>query len=76
MGTLSTYARPGDNFEFYEINPDVITAARRDFTYLHQAGDSVTVRLGDGRLLVADVATDGVDVIVVDAFTGDAIPII
>ena len=76
-GTLAAYARAGDRFVFYEINPDVVTVARRHFTFLADAerrGAVVEVVVGDGRQLMAGRVERGVDVVVLDAFSGDAIP--
>lgn len=72
-GTLAAYGRPGDVFDFYEINPDVVTVARSDFTFLADSAAAVRVFVGDGRRLLA--GSDATyDVLVLDAFSGDAIP--
>lgn len=73
-GTLAAYARPGDRFDFYEINPDVVTVARRDFTFLADAPDPPAVILGDGRQQLAARPPQGYDLLILDAFSGDAIP--
>jgi hypothetical protein len=80
VGTLAAWAEPGDSVRFYEINPDVETVARRWFTFLEDSPAVVTVALGDGRLSLerelADPSTaPRFDVLVVDAFTGDAVPV-
>jgi spermidine synthase len=73
-GSLAAYSRPGDLFRFYEINPLVETFSRRDFTYLSGARGKVEVVLGDGRLSLEREKGGLFDVLVVDAFSGDAIP--
>ena len=78
-GTLATYARPGDRFKAYEINPEVETLARNYFTFLEDADARVDIVLGDGRIsLETELQEDGpqgFDVLVVDAFSGDGIPV-
>jgi len=79
VGTLATYARPGDNFRMYEINPEVETLAREYFTFLEDAAAPVDVILGDGRISLErelkENGPQGFDVLVVDAFSGDSIPV-
>jgi spermidine synthase len=86
-GTLAAYARANDQFAFYEINPEVPRISRQYFTYLKDAEvriahgrGSLDIVMGDARLsLERDLKGIGgprkFDVIVVDAFSGDAIPI-
>lgn len=74
-GTLATYGRSGDRFRFYEINPLVIDLARSEFTYLAQCKAEVSVVLGDARLSLEREAPQRFDILVVDAFSGDAIPV-
>jgi hypothetical protein len=77
-GTLAAYARPGDDFEFYEIDPGVIaTAEGRYFSYLaaaRQRGARVTIIEGDGRQTLAKRTGPKLDVLVFDAFSSDSIP--
>ncbi len=75
VGTLAAYGRAGDRFRFYEINPLVEPIARNLFTYLRDSGAAVTVVNGDGRMSLSREAPQGFDVLAVDAFTGDAIPL-
>jgi len=79
VGTLSAYGRRGDSVHFYEIDPDVVSIARRYFDYLRHARAPVTVTLGDARLSLArELAKDGpgrFDVLAIDAFSGDSIPV-
>ncbi|HVZ83970.1 MAG TPA: fused MFS/spermidine synthase [Terracidiphilus sp.] len=78
-GTLAAYGRPGDQIRFYEINPAVEPIARNVFTYLRESPAAITVVPGDARLSLARELAQGrspqFDVLVVDAFSGDAIPL-
>ncbi len=80
VGTLATYARPGDRVRFYEINPQVAEVARNTewFHYLADCRGDVEVVLGDARLQLerelAAAGPHGFDVLCLDAFSGDAIP--
>ena len=79
-GSLATYGRPGQNLTFYEISPAVARIARNDkyFTYMSDAerrGVHLSTIMGDGRLTLAK-APDGIyDLIVLDAFSSDSIPV-
>ena len=74
-GTLATYGRPGDRIRFYEINPLVVALARDEFTFLADCQAAVAVVPGDGRLSLEREAPQQFDVLVVDAFSGDSIPV-
>jgi len=74
-GSLAAYAEPGDLFRFYEINPLVLRIARTEFTYLADCRGSVEVVLGDGRLSLEREPAQNYDVLAVDAFSGDAVPV-
>lgn len=74
-GTLATYGRAGDLLRFYEINPLVIDIAKRQFTYVADCPAHVDVVLGDARLSLAHEPDQHFDLLVVDAFSGDAIPV-
>jgi len=80
VGTIATYARPGDYVRFYEINPDVLRFSQeRYFTYLHDSAGRVDVVMGDARLSMKHELEAGqpqqFDVLALDAFNGDAIPV-
>jgi hypothetical protein len=79
VGTIAAYARPGDTYRFYEINPDVARIARGYFTYLQDAKGTQQVVLGDGRISLerelADQNRQPFDILAVDAFSGDGIPV-
>ncbi|MDQ7782824.1 MAG: fused MFS/spermidine synthase [Desulfomonilaceae bacterium] len=76
-GTLAAYAAPADHWVFYEINPAVVELASDPhcFTYLGETKANVQVILGDARLAMKKAPTHYFDVIVLDAFTSDAIPV-
>ncbi len=79
LGTGSTacYGRPGERWTFYEIDPLVPTIARnpRLFTYLNDCPPTTDVKLGDARLSLANEPDSTFDLIVLDAFSSDAIPV-
>jgi spermidine synthase len=74
-GTLAVYGRAGDVYRFYEINPQVIDLAKREFTYLRDSAAKVETVTGDGRLSLEREAPQDFDVLVVDAFSGDSVPV-
>ncbi len=79
IGTLAAFGLPGDEFRFYEINPDVVRFARDPslFTYVADSKANVEVVLGDARISLEREIRSGsqqFDVMVLDAFSGDAIP--
>ena len=74
-GTLAAYGRPGDHIRFYEINPAVPAIAQNTFTYIRDSAAQVEIVEGDARTSLARESPQHFDVLVVDAFSGDAIPI-
>jgi spermidine synthase len=74
-GTLAAYGRKGDVFRFYDINPLVEKIAQSRFTYLRETPARVEIVMGDARLSLVAEPTQNYDVLVVDAFSGDAIPV-
>jgi hypothetical protein len=81
-GTLAVYGFPGDYFRYYEINPQVVqlsSGQRPVFTYLRDSAARVDLELGDARLLLEQETVRGnpqkFDVLVLDAFSGDAVPV-
>ncbi len=74
-GTLAAWGRPGDRFRFYEINPLVVQIANRDFTFLRDSTATIEIVLGDGRLSLEREQPQAFDVLAVDAFSGDSIPV-
>ncbi len=75
-GTLAAYGRPGDTIRIYEINPLVMEIANRDFTYLRDTPARVETALGDGRLVLeSERNSQHFDLLVMDAFSGDSVPV-
>ena len=74
-GTLATYGAKGDVYRFYDINPGVLAIARRDFSFLQDSDATIEVVLGDARLSLEREPSQQFDVLVVDAFSSDAIPV-
>ena len=74
VGTLAHYAHPGQHLTFYEINPAVIRFAEKYFTYLSHCGPACDLVLGDARLSLERQEPQNFHVLVLDAFSGDAVP--
>ncbi len=78
-GTIASYCRPGDSVRFYEINSNVVRLAYRYFTYVPDCLGSVELALGDARVSMEREkdrgAAQNFDVLGIDAFSGDAIPV-
>jgi hypothetical protein len=78
-GTVAAYGRPGATIRYYEINPDDVAIAREHFSYLRDSAAKVEIALGDARLSLerelAEAGSQQFDVLVVDAFSSDAIPV-
>ena len=74
-GTLAVWGKPGDTYRFYDINPHVIEVARSEFTYLRDSKAKIELSLGDARLNLEREAPQDFDVLVVDAFSSDSIPV-
>jgi len=75
VGTLASYGQPGDTLRLYEINPSVIKLAQSEFSYLTNCRARVELVLGDARLSLEKEPPQGFDVLVLDAFSSDAIPV-
>jgi len=74
-GTIAAYGRPGDVYRFYDIDANVIRIARAEFTFLGDSRARVETALGDARLTLEREPPQGFDVLAVDAFSSDAIPV-
>ena len=74
-GTLAVWGKPGDHYRFFDINPQVISIAETEFTYLKDSKAQVEISLGDARLSLEREAPHDFDVLVVDAFSSDSIPV-
>jgi hypothetical protein len=74
-GTLAAYGRPIDRYRFYEINPLVLKIATTEFTFLGDCPAPHDVVLGDARLSLEREQPQQFDLLAVDAFSSDAIPV-
>jgi SAM-dependent methyltransferase len=74
-GSLAAWGAKDDVFRFYEINPDVIAAAKAKFTYLADSDATVETALGDARLVLERETAQRFDVLAIDAFSSDSIPV-
>ncbi len=76
IGTLAAYGRPGDRFDFFEIDPAVAAIARDsgDFTQLRDSAAECRITLGDARQTLPSQPDGTFDLLVLDAFTGDSVP--
>jgi hypothetical protein len=78
VGTIAAFGKAGDTLVFYEINPEVIALSEGPiptFTYLHESPADVAIVPGDARLALEREAPREYDVLAVDAFSSDAIPV-
>lgn len=73
-GTLAAWGRAGDHYDFYEINDNVVKLAQGTFHYLKDSKAKIELRMGDARLTLEKLPPQNYDVIVLDAFSSDAIP--
>ncbi|GLX77225.1 hypothetical protein tinsulaeT_05650 [Thalassotalea insulae] len=77
-GTLAAYGQQDDNYRFYELNPGVINAAQRYFSYLENSRADIAIISGDARVSLtrelSQQQPQNFDVLVIDAFSGDSIP--
>jgi len=74
-GSMAAFGRPEDEFFFYEINPAVPRIASKYFSYLSDCKARVRVVMGDGRLSLEREEAHGFDVLMMDAFSSDSIPV-
>ncbi|HEV3197273.1 MAG TPA: fused MFS/spermidine synthase [Bryobacteraceae bacterium] len=75
-GTLAAYGKAGDTLRIYEINPLVLDIAQNQFTYLSDTPAKVEVAMGDGRLVLeSEKDSQQFDLLVMDAFSGDSVPV-
>jgi hypothetical protein len=77
-GTVSCYARSGHTFRFYDINPDVVRIAKKHFTYLadlEKRGARLEIVVADARLAMDREKPQNFDVLLLDAFSGDSVPV-
>lgn len=75
VGTLASYGRAGDTYRIYELNPAVLELAQRQFTYLKDSPANIETPLGDARLVLEREAGQKFDLLAIDAFSSDSIPV-
>jgi hypothetical protein len=77
VGSLACYRQPGQEWTYYEIDPAVERIARdpRFFTFLRDCGEGMEVVLGDARLMLASAPDGAYDLMVMDAYTSDSVPV-
>jgi hypothetical protein len=75
-GTLACYRMPGQSWTFFEIDPAIVRIARdpKRFTFLSSCAPDARIVLGDARLTLARQAPGSLDMLAVDAFSSDAVP--
>jgi SAM-dependent methyltransferase len=73
-GAIAAYSRKGDTFRFYEIDPQVAAVAVTEFSFLRDSQAQTDVILGDGRLSLEREPDQRYDLLAIDAFSGDSIP--
>ncbi len=73
-GTLAAYGKDGDTFRFYEINENVTRLAKEHFTFLKNCPSHIDIIHGDARLVLENEPPQDFDLLVLDAFSGDAVP--
>jgi spermidine synthase len=74
-GTIASYGRRGDFIRFYDINPQVVEIAQGTFSFLKHCPARVEISPGDARLSMEAEAPQDFDILAVDAFSDDAIPV-
>jgi SAM-dependent methyltransferase len=75
-GTLACYRQPGQEYHFFEIDPAILDySLDRTFTFVPKCAPDAEMHIGDARLKLAQMPTAGFDVLVIDAFSSDAIPL-
>jgi MFS family permease len=72
-GGMAAHSRAGENWDFYEIDPNIVRVAKTHFSFLRRSPAKVTVSIGDGRLELAK-SKNQYDVLTIDAFNSDSIP--
>jgi hypothetical protein len=74
-GSISVYGDADDVYRFYDIDPDVVHVANTYFTYLKDSPSKIEIALGDARLNMEREPSQQFDVLAIDAFAGDSIPV-
>ena len=74
-GSISVYGDADDVYRFYDIDPEVVHVANTYFTYTRDSSAKIEIALGDARLNMEREAPQGFDLLAIDAFSGDSIPV-
>jgi spermidine synthase len=75
IGTLAAYGRADERWDFFELDPEVVRIAREDFHFLGDSAAKVSIVPGDARLTLASVPDRQYDLLVLDAFNSDFVPL-
>lgn len=75
VGTMASFEKPGEHWDYYEIDPEVERIARADYTFLSEGAGDSTVILGDARLMLEKAPDAGYDIILMDTFSSDFMPL-
>ena len=75
VGTLACYRRPDQRIDFFEIDPVVASYSREPFTFVKKCAPDAAIRFGDARLEIEKAAPGSYDILVIDAFSSDSIPL-
>jgi len=73
-GTMAAFGKEGDEYRFYEINPQMVWVAENEFSYLKDSKADISVAMGDARLSLEREDSHGFDVMLIDAFSSDSVP--
>lgn len=73
-GTMAAFGKQGDQYRFYEINPQIVWVAENEFSYLRDSKANISLALGDARLSLEREDSHNFDVMVIDAFSSDSVP--
>ena len=75
VGTMAAYFDSKQNVDFFEIDPDVLSVAKQYFSFLKSSPATITHYIGDGRLKISQIPDNKYDLIIIDVFSGDNIPV-
>lgn len=73
-GVLAAYGREDENWDFFEINPDILSIAQSHFSFLRDCPANIQHHIGDGRIMLEKLDERRYDLLVIDAFSSDSIP--
>jgi tetratricopeptide (TPR) repeat protein len=74
-GSLAAYNKEDQAMDFFELDPEVFTIAKKYFAFLNKSHGKINIVFGDARLTLDKVPQNYYDVLIVDAFSGDAVPV-